>query len=31
VRNLKTNEVTDVPLAGIFFAIGGSPRNAWRE
>lgn len=22
VRNLKTNELTDLPLAGLFFAIG---------
>lgn len=22
IRNLKTNELTDVPLSGIFFAIG---------
>ncbi len=26
IRNLKTNELTDVPLSGIFFAIGAS---AW--
>lgn len=31
VRNLKTNEVTDLPLSGLFFAIGHEPATKFLD